>query len=93
MEETKPYNSTSKLSNDEEKEKLILDFYFLRSEINSLDTDKKNLTEVKKISQKIEKKLEEFLQIEIPLKTKKDYVNLKKTNLDESLLRFAKYLK
>lgn len=93
MEETKPYNSTSKLSNDEEKEKLILDFYFLRSEINSLDTDKKNLTEIKKISQKIEKKLEEFLQIEIPLKTKKDYVNLKKTNLDESLLRFAKYLK
>lgn len=93
MEETKPYNSTSKLSNDEEKEKLILDFYFLRSEINSLDTDKKNLTEIKKISQNIEKKLEEFLQIEIPLKTKKDYVNLKKTNLDESLLRFAKYLK
>lgn len=93
MEETKPYNSASKLSNEEEKEKLILDFYFLRSEINSLDIDKKNLTEIKKISQTIEKKLEEFLQIDIPLKTKKDYVNLKKTNLDESLLRFAKYLK
>lgn len=93
MEETKPYNSASKLSNEEEKEKLILDFYFLRSEMNSLDTDKKNLTEIKKISQNIEKKLEEILQIDIPLKTKKDYVNLKKTNLDESLLRFAKYLK
>lgn len=93
MEETKPYNSTSKLSNDEEKEKLILDFYFLRSEINSLDTDKKNLTEIKKISQNIEKKLEEFLQINIPLKTKKDYINLKNSKFDPDLLRLSKYLK
>ena len=93
MEETKPYNSTSKLSNDEEKEKLILDFYFLRSEINSLDTDKKNLTEIKKISQNIEKKLEEFLEINIPLKTKKDYINLKNSKFDPDLLRLSKYLK
>lgn len=80
------------LSDEEKKEKLVLDFYFLKSEINAAEGDSKKLKEIKKIAGIFEKDLEDFLQINISVKNKKSYVNLKKTNLDQSLLKLAKYL-
>lgn len=92
MEEMQQYKTTSQLSNEEQKEKLILDFFYLKSEINSIEKDKKNLSYLKKLSNSFEKNLESFLETEIPLKTKKDYVNFKKTKFDEKFLRLTKFL-
>lgn len=80
------------LSEEEKKEKLKLDFFYLKSEINSSNVGEKNLKEIKKIAATFEKDLEDLLQINVSMKNKKDYINLKKTNLDQSLLNLAKFL-
>ena len=80
------------LSEEEKKEKLILDFFYLKSEINSSSIGDKNLKEIKKLAATFEKDLEDLLQINVSMKNKKDYINLKKTNLDQSLLKLAKFL-
>lgn len=80
------------LSEEEKKEKLILDFFYIKSEINSSSIGDKNLKEIKKLAATFEKDLEDLLQINVSMKNKKDYINLKKTNLDQSLLKLAKFL-
>lgn len=92
MEDQAPFKNQNALSNDEKKEKLILDFFYLKSEINSTNGDAKDLREIKKLVNNFEKDLEDLLQIDVPLKNKKDYINLKKTNFDKSLLKLAKFL-
>ena len=53
----------------------------------------KTKSELKKIITDIEKDLANIFQINIPLKTKKDYINLKNSKFDPDLLRLSKYLK
>jgi hypothetical protein len=93
MEDQSPYeNQKKKLSSDETKEKILLDIYYLKSQINS-NIDKINIKEIKKNISQLENNLIAFLQIDVPLKSKKDYVNLKNTNFDNGILKLAKYLK
>lgn len=92
MEDQAPFRNQNSLSNDEKKEKLILDFFYLKSEINSTNGDAKDLREIKKLANNFEKDLEDLLQIDVPLKNKKNYINLKKNNFDKSLLKLAKFL-
>ena len=56
---------------------MLLDLYYLKTKITSLKNDKKESAELKKIITDIEKDLANILEINIPLKTKKDYINLK----------------
>lgn len=69
-----------------------MDFFYLKSEINSSSIGDKNLKEIKKLAAIFEKDLEDLLQINVSMKNIKDYINLKKTNLDQSLLKLAKFL-
>lgn len=93
MEDQKEYKVQSKLDENEIKEKILLDLHHLKTKINTLKNDKKELIELKKITTGIETSLETIFKINIPIKTKKDYINLKNSNFDADLLRLSKYLK
>ncbi|WP_312820424.1 hypothetical protein [Kaistella carnis] len=93
MEDQSNYIVKSELTDNEQKEKMLLDLYYLKTKITSLKNDKKESAELKKIITDIEKDLEIIFQINIPLKTKKDYINLKNSKFDPDLLRLSKYLK
>lgn len=93
MEDQSNYIVKSELTDNEQKEKMLLDLYYLKTKITSLKNDKKESAELKKIVTDIEKDLEIIFQINIPLKTKKDYINLKNSKFDPDLLRLSKYLK
>lgn len=93
MEDQSNYIVKSELTDNEQKEKMLLDLYYLKTKITSLKNDKKESAELKKIITDIEKDLENIFQINIPLKTKKDYINLKNSKFDPDLLRLSKYLK
>ena len=93
MEDQSNYIVKSELTDNEQKEKMLLDLYYLKTKITSLKNDKKESAELKKIITDIEKDLANILGINIPLKTKKDYINLKNSKFDPDLLRLSKYLK
>lgn len=93
MEDQSNYIVKSELTDNEQKEKMLLDLYYLKTKITNLKNDKKESAELKKIITDIEKDLEIIFQINIPLKTKKDYINLKNSKFDPDLLRLSKYLK
>lgn len=93
MEDQSNYIVKSELTDNEQKEKMLLDLYYLKTKITSLKNDKKESAVLKKIITDIEKDLEIIFQINIPLKTKKDYINLKNSKFDPDLLRLSKYLK
>lgn len=93
MEHQSNYIVKSELTDNEQKEKMLLDLYYLKTKIMSLKNDKKESAELKKIITDIEKDLANILEINIPLKTKKDYINLKNSKFDPDLLRLSKYLK
>lgn len=93
MEDQSNYIVKSELTDNEQKEKMLLDLYYLKTKITSLKNDKKESAELKKIITDIEKDLANILEINIPLKTKKDYINLKNSKFDPDLLRLSKYLK
>ena len=93
MEDQSNYIVKSELTENEQKEKMLLDLYYLKTKITSLKNDKKESAELKKIITDIEKDLANILEINIPLKTKKDYINLKNSKFDPDLLRLSKYLK
>ena len=93
MEHQSNYIVKSELTDNEQKEKMLLDLYYLKTKIMSLKNDKKESAELKKIITDIEKDLANILGINIPLKTKKDYINLKNSKFDPDLLRLSKYLK
>ena len=93
MEDQSNYIVKSELTDNEQKEKMLLDLYYLKTKIMSLKNDKKESAELKKIITDIEKDLANILGINIPLKTKKDYINLKNSKFDPDLLRLSKYLK
>lgn len=92
MEDQSNYIVKSELTENEQKEKMLLDLYFLKTKISSSKSDKKEAAELKKIITEIEKDMEGILKINIPLKTKKDYINLKNSKFDPDLLRLSKYL-
>lgn len=93
MEDQSNYIVKSELTDNEQKEKMLLDLYYLKTKITNLKNDKKESAELKKIITDIEKDLANILEINIPLKTKKDYINLKNSKFDPDLLRLSKYLK
>ena len=93
MEDQSNYIVKSELTDNEQKEKMLLDLYYLKTKITSLKNDKKESAELKKIITDIEKDLANILEINITLKTKKDYINLKNSKFDHDLLRLSKYLK
>lgn len=93
MEDQSNYIVKSELTENEQKEKMLLDLYFLKTKISNSNNDKKEASELKKIITEIEKDMEGILKINIPLKTKKDYINLKNSKFDPDLLRLSKYLK
>lgn len=93
MEDQSNYIVKSELTDNEQKEKMLLDLYYLKTKITNLKNDKKESAELKKIITDIEKDLANIFQINIPLKTKKDYINLKNSKFDPDLLRLSKYLK
>ena len=93
MEDQSNYIVKSELTENEQKEKMLLDLYYLKTKITSLKNDKKESAELKKIITDIEKDLANILEINIPLEIKKDYINLKNSKFDPDLLRLSKYLK
>ena len=93
MEHQSNYIVKSELTDNEQKEKMLLDLYYLKTKIMSLKNDKKESAELKKIITDIEKDLANILGINIPLKTKKDSIHLTTSHFDPDSLRLSHSLK
>lgn len=81
-----------RLTDFERKEKILLDFFYLKNEIETKVEDKKTLRDLKKTINEMESSLMDFFEIDIPKKNITNYINLKNSDFDEEILRLAKYL-
>lgn len=82
------------LTENEAKEKLILDFAFLKSEVELCfeeGNEKKTKPLIKQFLN-FEKELEDILKIKISNKEKNIFLKLKKENFDHSILKLSKYI-
>jgi hypothetical protein len=77
----------------EQKEKLILDFYYLISIIESKINDKKVIRELKKSYSEIENNLKLVLNLKVSKKNIKNYIQLKNSKFDDEIIKLTKYLK
>lgn len=94
MEDTPTYETQNfKLSENEKKEKILLDFFYLENEIETKIEDKKVSKNLKKITKLIAENLQKELNIEVSKKNISDYILLKNSNFDSDLLRLTKFLK
>lgn len=86
-------NQKIKFSDAEQKEKLILDFNYLISIIESKIDDKKVIRELKKSYSEIENNLKLILNLEVSKKNIKNYIQLKNSKFDDDILKLTKYIK
>jgi hypothetical protein len=86
-------NQKIQFSDTEQKEKLILDFNYLISIIESKINDKKVIRELKKSYSEIENNLKKVLNLEVSKKNIKTYIQLKNSNFNNDILKLTKYLK
>ena len=86
-------NQKIKFSDAEQKEKLILDFNYLISIIESKIDDKKVIRELKKSYSEIENNLKLILNLEVSKKNIKNYIQLKNSKFDDEILKLTKYIK
>jgi hypothetical protein len=77
----------------EQKEKLILDFNYLISIIESKIDDKKVIRELKKSYSEIENNLKLVLNLKVSKKNIKNYIQLKNSKFDDEIIKLTKYLK
>jgi hypothetical protein len=81
------------LTESELKQKVILDFTYLKSKIdNSVSLSDKEKKSFESLTKKFEKDLENSLGIKISSKEKNAFVELKNSNLDSSLIRLSKFI-
>lgn len=94
-EKPKTNNILSELefTDDEKKEKLLLELAYYNHKVESTIEDKKHLKEFKKTYADLENSLKEILNFEVPAKNIKSYIQLKESTFDSEFLRLAKYLK
>jgi hypothetical protein len=86
-------NKKIQFSDAEQKEKLILDFYYLINIIESKIDEKKAIRELKKSYSEIENNLKLVLNLEVSKKNIKNYIQLKNSNFNNDILKLTKYLK
>ena len=86
-------NQKIQFSDTEQKEKLILDFNYLISIIESKIDDKKVIRELKKSYSEIENNLKLVLNLEVSKKNIKNYIQLKNSKFDDEIIKLTKYLK
>jgi hypothetical protein len=86
-------NQKIQFSDTEQKEKLILDFYYLISIIESKINDKKVIRELKKSYSEIENNLKLVLNLKVSKKNIKNYIQLKNSKFDDEIIKLTKYLK
>ena len=86
-------NQKIKFSDAEQKEKLILDFNYLISIIESKIDDKKVIRELKKSYSEIENNLLLVLNLEVSKKNIKNYIQLKNSKFNDDILKLTKYIK
>ena len=86
-------NQKIKFSDAEKKEKLILDFNYLISIIESKIDDKKVIRELKKSYSEIENNLKLVLNLEVSKKNIKNYIKLKNSKFNDDILKLTKYIK
>ncbi|WP_147474448.1 hypothetical protein [Chryseobacterium nematophagum] len=94
-EKPKTNNILSKLqfTDDEKKEKFLLELAYYNHKVESNIEDKKQLKELKSIYADLENSLKEVIKFEVPAKNIKNYIQLKESAFDSDLLRLTKYLK
>lgn len=93
MEDNATYEKQNfTLSENERKEKILLDFFLLLNEIDTKIENKKLAKELKKNATELANELQDIFKIEISKKNISDYITLKNSNFDKELLRLAKYL-
>lgn len=81
------------LSESEIKEKVILDFTFMKSKIENSETlSEKEKKTLESLAKKFEKDLENSLGIKISSKEKNAFLELKNSNFDSNILRLSKYI-
>ena len=80
-------------SEHEKKEKLILDFYYLQSLIETKVENKKVARELKKCCAEIEGNLHQIVNVDVSKKNIKNYIQLKNSNFDHYILQLTKYIK
>ena len=86
-------NQKIKFSDAEQKEKLILDFYYLKSLIESKIENKKVARELKKCCSEIEENLNQIVSMDVSKKNIKNYIQLKNSKFDDEILKLTKYMK
>jgi|LakMenE01Jun11ns_1017448.scaffolds.fasta_scaffold9558182_3 hypothetical protein len=86
-------NQKIQFSDTEQKEKLILDFNYLISIIESKIDDKKVIRELKKSYSEIENNLKLVLNLKVSKKNIKNYIQLKNSKFDDEIIKLTKYLK
>jgi hypothetical protein len=86
-------NQKIQFSDAEQKEKLILDFNYLISIIESKIDDKKVIRELKKSYSEIENNLKLVLNLKVSKKNIKNYIQLKNSKFDDEIIKLTKYLK
>lgn len=84
-------NNVSDLSLKEKKEKILLEFYYLRDQIDKIE-DKEISNSLNKIVKELEKETTKVFAITVPLKVKKNYIKLKNSEIDLNLLKLTKFL-
>lgn len=83
----------NQFSEHEQKEKLILDFYYLKSLIESKIENKKVAREIKKCCSEIEENLNQIVSMDVSKKNIKNYIQLKNSKFDDDILKLTKYIK
>jgi hypothetical protein len=86
-------NQKIQFSDTEQKEKLILDFNYLISIIESKIDDKKVIRELKKSYSEIENNLKLVLNLKVSKKNIKNYIQLKNSKFDDEIIKLTNYLK
>ncbi|MCY1659320.1 hypothetical protein OVA29_21650 [Exiguobacterium sp. SL14] len=96
QEITKNFNNESLPNKEENKnfaiEKLYLEFAFLKSELIDIETDKSKKGILRKKLTEYEKMFKELSKVNVSEKAKSNFVNLKKSKLDEETFKIMKYL-
>ena len=93
MEENNNNNNNNQFSENEQKEKLILDIHYLKSIIESKIENKKVARELKKCCKEIEENLNQIVSVDVSKKNIKNYIQLKNSNFDHYILQLTKYIK
>ena len=91
---TESLEREKQFSEKEQQEKLILEFCFLKSQIEKIEIidDEKNRKIINKLLKNFEKNLENTLKLNISAKDKETYLQLKNSNLDSNAKKLTKYL-